>query len=148
MSGPDDVGLGLPVPGTAGAGRSGDKSPPGSAKAAELDPKDKIGFHLAIGVLTLIAVLSLVLVGCIAVSELHHVPADISALEKILSNLSAIEKPASDDVKRALDIAASIKEMRKAGREFWMSIAQLLLLNILIPVLTSILGYVFGSSRK
>ncbi len=148
MAGADDVEPALPVPGTADARPSGDKSLAGDAKAAELDPKDKIGFHLAIGVLLLIAMLSLILVGCIAVNELHHVPADISALEKILSNLSAIEKPTSDDVKRALDIALTIKEMRRAGREFWTSIAQLLLLNILIPVLTSILGYVFGSSRK
>ena len=32
-------------------------------------------------------------------------------------------------------------------REFWARIAQLILLNLLLPVLTALLGYVFGSSR-
>jgi hypothetical protein len=32
-------------------------------------------------------------------------------------------------------------------REFWARIAQLILLNLLLPVLTALLGYVFGSSQ-
>ena len=121
--------------------------PPGTG-TSDITGKDWIGFILACVVLGLIALLSLILIICIALSELHYVPADIAALEKILANIGAIEKPTSDDLKRAVDLASSIKELRKAGRDFWTSIAQLLLLNILIPVLTSILGYIFGSSRR
>lgn len=35
-----------------------------------------------------------------------------------------------------------------AAREFWMRIAQLVLLNLLLPVLTALLGYVFASKQS
>lgn len=31
-----------------------------------------------------------------------------------------------------------------AAREFWMKVAQMILLNFLLPVLTALLGYVFA----
>jgi hypothetical protein len=40
-----------------------------------------------------------------------------------------------------------IKE-RAAFREFWMKIFQMVLLNVLLPVLMALLGYTFGASRN
>lgn len=33
-------------------------------------------------------------------------------------------------------------------REFWLKIFQMVLLNVLLPVLTALLGYIFGSSKE
>ncbi len=38
-------------------------------------------------------------------------------------------------------------EAINATREYWARIAQLILLNLLLPVLTALLGYVFGSNQ-
>ena len=40
-----------------------------------------------------------------------------------------------------------IKGEEAGFREFWMKIFQMVLLNVLLPVLTAILGYTFGSSQ-
>lgn len=45
------------------------------------------------------------------------------------------------------DVDAVIKE-HGAFRDFWLKIFQMVLLNVLLPVLTAILGYTFGSSRS
>lgn len=37
---------------------------------------------------------------------------------------------------------------RGAFRDFWLKIFQMVLLNVLLPVLTALLGYTFGASRN
>jgi hypothetical protein len=37
------------------------------------------------------------------------------------------------------------QEVVNASREFWMKLGQMMLLNLLLPVLTALLGYVFAS---
>jgi hypothetical protein len=45
-------------------------------------------------------------------------------------------------------ILAQLAEDRAAARAFQIAIVQMVLLNVLLPVLTALLGYVFGSSRR
>jgi hypothetical protein len=45
------------------------------------------------------------------------------------------------------DVDAVIKE-NGAFREFWLKVFQMVLLNVLLPVLTAILGYTFGSRAQ
>jgi hypothetical protein len=40
------------------------------------------------------------------------------------------------------------KASRTEFREFWLKIFQMVLLNVLLPVLTALLGYVFGSRQQ
>jgi len=50
--------------------------------------------------------------------------------------------PANPASKELLDY---LKVARTEFREFWLKIFQMVLLNVLLPVLTALLGYVFGS---
>lgn len=43
------------------------------------------------------------------------------------------------------EFIAQLEVQRKAFREFWLQFMQMILLNLLLPVLTAILGYIFGS---
>jgi hypothetical protein len=48
---------------------------------------------------------------------------------------------------RKLELVKLAQEEVKADRAYTLQIAQMILLNLLLPVLTAILGYIFGSSR-
>ena len=48
---------------------------------------------------------------------------------------------------RALrDLAKDVSDSHQALRTFWISAAQLVLVNVLLPLLTALLGYIFGRS--
>ena len=69
----------------------------------------------------------------------------------VLSTARAAADLARDDVEmtRALrEIAKDVREAQQSTRSFWLQVAQLLLLNLLLPVLTALLGYIFGSYRS
>jgi hypothetical protein len=46
------------------------------------------------------------------------------------------------------DVVDPLLNERANFREFWLKIFQMVLLNVLLPVLTALLGYVFGSSAR
>ncbi len=50
-------------------------------------------------------------------------------------------------MKARQDLLKVYLEATNASREFWARIAQMILLNLLLPVLTALLGYVFGSKQ-
>jgi hypothetical protein len=67
-----------------------------------------------------------------------------------LSTARAAADVARDDVEsiRALrEIAKDVRDAQQSTRSFWLQVAQLILLNLLLPVLTALLGYIFGSYR-
>jgi len=47
----------------------------------------------------------------------------------------------------ATESAARLGEQRQTFHQFWLQAAQLVLLNLLLPVLTAILGYTFGNQQ-
>jgi len=56
-----------------------------------------------------------------------------------------------DQLKQAAtagSVAETVLKDRESFREFWLKIFQMVLLNVLLPVLTAILGYTFGSSKN
>lgn len=71
-------------------------------------------------------------------------------LERCAVTLEAVFVPPAADVQRL----ALIKELQKAQAEertarraYWMQIAQLVLINLLLPILTALLGYIFGTRQ-
>ena len=48
---------------------------------------------------------------------------------------------------RKLELVKLAQEETKNDRAYTLQIAQMILLNLLLPVLTAILGYIFGSNR-
>ncbi len=49
---------------------------------------------------------------------------------------------------KKLEVFKLVKEEKNDMRAFFISITQLILLNLLLPVLTAILGYIFGANNK
>lgn len=55
---------------------------------------------------------------------------------------------ASADAKVAGDATFKIGEQRKDLHTFWVQAAQLVLLNLLLPLLTALFGYIFGRQQE
>ena len=75
--------------------------------------------------------------------------ADIEACE---GTLAAARERAdrSGDVERLRvlrELSKDAREFHQSFRAFWIQAAQLVLLNLLLPVLTALLGYIFGSQQ-
>src|SRR5208283_2926926 len=101
---------------------------PKDVPVAELPPLPKAGMKLACWLLIIISIFVLLMVVWIGVSEFRY-------SQWLQSQHSSIQ---------ADDVSAIIRE-QGTFREFWLKIFQTVLLNTLLPVLTAILGYTFGS---
>jgi len=119
---------------------------PPQAPPVRLDPLSQAGVGLAKLVLSLIAGVLVIIFALAAVDEFHTPQfmedAYVKALSASLSD-AKIQNPVSSDA-----ILTKIIDARSAAREFWLKLAQLILLNLLLPVLTAILGYTFGSKQS
>ncbi len=105
----------------------------------ELDPKSRIGYHLARLVLAMIAAFLIFLMVYIFL----NLPKHSSALDyKTLVNLP------DSILNRRLNMIKSIQTEGKDSRDFVIQISQMVLLNILLPILTAILGYILGSHNE
>lgn len=109
------------------------------AKVNELDAKSRIGYHLARIVLAMMAVFLIFLMVYIFL----NLPAHNSKIDyKTLVNLP------DSILSRRLSMIKSIQTESKDSRDFVIQISQMVLLNILLPILTAILGYIFGSRSE
>jgi hypothetical protein len=74
-------------------------------------------------------------------------------LDGCLGILSGIKQAALEaaaaatDEKVAADSAGKIGEQRQSLHLFWVQVAQLILLNLLLPLLTALFGYIFGTQQ-
>ena len=65
-----------------------------------------------------------------------------------LRQVSASQAIDLDRLRLMKDYAKDAHDHRQAFRSFWLQAAQLVLLNLLLPLLTALLGYIFGSQRS
>lgn len=49
---------------------------------------------------------------------------------------------------RKIELLKLLQEEKKSSRDFIMQVSQMILLNLLLPVLTAILGYIFASNKN
>lgn len=66
---------------------------------------------------------------------------------------SLMEMPTDDDISdsiyaRKIELFRMIQEEKKGYREFTTQITQMVLVNLLLPILTAILGYIFASNKN
>jgi hypothetical protein len=101
---------------------------PKEVSITELRGLPGAGVKLAHWILIIISVFVVLSVGWIGVSEYSY-------SHWLYSQHSSVQ---SDDVKAIITEHA-------AFREFWLKVFQMVLLNVLLPVLTAVLGYTFGS---
>lgn len=117
-------------------------------RALPMTELEREGTRLATWVLLIIAALALVLLMLVAKSEFHDVPAETAAAHKVLQAFAtSASPPSAENVDKALQALQKITEARQAARGFWKDLMQILLVNIFLPVLTAVLGYIFGTSR-
>lgn len=121
-----------PLPGRLDLENAQEVRPP-SAPVAPLSGKEKAGVNLTWGVL---AVIGLWLVGVLIFLWTREV-----ALQQALPR--STEGTAVDTVSFRL-----IAGERAAFRAFWLEMVQMVLVNVLLPVLTALLGYVFGTQAR
>lgn len=77
------------------------------------------------------------------VNELHRLVLQIHEKAALLPADSQALPEARKDL---LELTRQIVEAKQSQRSFWMQFSQMILLNLLLPVLTAVLGYVFGSN--
>lgn len=72
----------------------------------------------------------------------------MKACAQTLDALTAADSAATQKVGFMAKAQEAVVTDRAATRAFWMQIAQLLLINLLLPILTALLGYIFGTQRS
>jgi len=121
-----------------------------------LAPLPKAGFDLAWRVLWILAVVTILLLAYVAAEEFWTYPHYFNNVYHALASTAATP-PAPDNAAAVANyekiVAASksavetVGARQKESREFALQIAQLILLNLFLPVLTALLGYIFGTTR-
>lgn len=105
-----------------------------------LSPIAQAGINLAKWVLVILSGFMVVAVAVLLWSESKS----LSLAETGFSQLSS-PGTSTETITPVKELIDRLDAERKAFREFWHEFAQMVLLNLLLPVLTAILGYVFGS---
>jgi hypothetical protein len=84
------------------------------------------------------------------------IPSDdtkIAVIKQCVETLEGIRQAAVDassgiaDAQIAAEYSSKIIEERAALHSFWIQSAQLILLNLLLPLLTGLFGYIFGTQQ-
>jgi hypothetical protein len=119
------------------------------ATYADMTGLQRSGLRLASWVLGMIGVLAVLLLALIGFSEYVVQPPEVAStqllIERAAHHYAAASEP--ETLKQANDLLTRLAQIRLANRDFWLGYSQFLLMNLLLPVLTSILGYVFGTAR-
>lgn len=122
----------------------------------QLAPITQAGVSLAQIVLAMLTGAIAFFLLFLAVQEIYIYPARIAssyeALEATLKTAPVLASPAQvAEYEKSLTATKALLEtafqQQKDTRAFYIQIAQLILLNLLLPILTALLGYVFGSRQ-
>jgi hypothetical protein len=104
---------------------------------------------LAFTVLALMGLIAAALLYSVHQGEFSATTPEVATVQKLLDHAEQQYRTASspEALERSTQLLGKLTEGRQAARKVWFDFAQLLLLNLLLPVLTAILGYVFGTMR-
>lgn len=115
---------------------------PDIAPAVESGPltgKEKAGVNLTWGVLVIIGLFLILTIMFLWWGE-SNFQNSLEALSKL-----DVKTLSEGKVEKINTLVSSARESQESFREFWMDMVQRILLNVLFPVLTALLGYVFGT---
>ena len=120
-------------------------STPDEAPVTEPEPltgKEKAGVSLTWGIIWVLIVFLLLILAIFIWGECRF----FGTISDLTHQHAGATAPAqSEQINTAL---SAIRTERAAFRAFWFDTLQLILLNVLFPTLTALLGYVFGTSRN
>jgi hypothetical protein len=126
---------------------------PKGAKVKDLTPIARAGVELARRVLLILAVLAGSIVVMIAWQEFIVYPQYLAASYdgmRIATKAVAAggdAKQSEAAVAQARALIATVAAQQKETRDFLLQLAQLVLLTLFLPVLTALLGYIFGTRQ-
>lgn len=72
---------------------------------------------------------------------------DCALIVTTLKSLADARSTDLDRIRLLKDFSKDVRDQHQAFRSFWLQAAQLVLLNLLLPVLTALLGYIFGTQQ-
>nr|VFK67088.1 MAG: hypothetical protein BECKUNK1418G_GA0071005_11251 [Candidatus Kentron sp. UNK]VFK72633.1 MAG: hypothetical protein BECKUNK1418H_GA0071006_11271 [Candidatus Kentron sp. UNK] len=105
-----------------------------------LTGREKAGVSLAWGIISVLVVF-LVIILTIFVWGEHRFLIGLEQLE-------SLKNPTPENLEKLSQLVAALESKHKSFRIFWFDILQLILLNVLFPTLTALLGYIFGASKN
>ncbi len=121
------------------------------------------GVGLAKWVLVIISVCILIFTSIVAFQEFEHrntidniaskapvSPTNLILQQQLQGKSDALRDATTRDslkIRQTIDLLTALETQRKSSRDFWFTVIQLTLLNLLLPTLTAILGYVFGRDK-
>jgi hypothetical protein len=119
------------------------------ATYADLTGLQRSGVRLATWVLCMIGVLAMLLLSLIAISEYFVRPPEVATTQLLIQHAAQhyATTGEAETLKQANELLVRLADIHRASRDFWLGYSQFLLMNLLLPVLTSVLGYVFGTAR-
>ena len=119
------------------------------ATYADMTGLQRSGVRLATWVLAMIGLLAMALLAMVAFNEYVAQPPEVATaqmlIERAAHHYAEVGQP--ETLKQANELLAHLAQVKRSSRDFWLGYSQFLLMNLLLPVLTSILGYVFGTAR-
>ena len=65
-----------------------------------------------------------------------------------LDQLEHLKDATPEKLNELTNLLAALDEKQKSFRVFWFDTLQLIVLNVLFPILTALLGYVFGTTKN
>ncbi|MBX3253653.1 MAG: hypothetical protein KF862_05880 [Chitinophagaceae bacterium] len=98
-----------------------------------------IGFHLSKFVLFIISGFIILLVVFLFIKQF-----DATSIIQIPTDTNISDSTYT----KKIELVRIIQEEKKNYRDFTIQISQMILLNLLLPVLTAILGYIFASNKN
>ena len=135
---------------------------PGKGKVKPIDITE-VGYDLAKVVLSILAVASLIIGIFIGIEEFHTYP---SRIAQVYEEINKVTLPSSAGNGQTADttyvanadayvrVATAAKGLldataqeQKQSRDFLIQVAQLILLTLYLPILTALLGYIFGTRQ-
>lgn len=100
-----------------------------------LAPITKVGYRLALFILSIISASLVCLIILVGIKSF-----DVS--DKITIPSTAVSDSTFSQQK---EIIRALQEEKENYRDFIIQLSQMILLNLLLPILTAVLGYIFGS---
>ncbi len=117
---------------------------PQTAPVADPEPltgKEKAGVYLTWGIIAVLVGFLIIILAIFAWGENQF----MLSLEQ-LETLNASASP--EHLQKLTELTSEVGQQQSNFRTFWFDTLQLILINVLFPTLTALLGYVFGTSKN
>ena len=102
------------------------------------------GFYITLSVLFIL----LIYIGFLSVNMAFRSTDASAELKEFQAQLASKDSVNTSTVEYQIKILELLQKERKESREFTMQLSQLVLANVLLPIITALLGYMFASEKR